>query len=196
MDALLALAAFTFVASITPGPNNLMLAASGVGFGLRRTLPHMFGVCVGFAVLVLVCGLGVGALITGNPTTAIALKLVGSGYLLYLAWMLRGNFSSGGGGSGGRPMSFAAAVAFQFANPKAWLMGVTGASAFLPGIGNDWLALATFCAVISAVNFPCITSWAVLGSTIRSRLNDPRWQRPFSGAMVVLTVYAAVAVWL
>ncbi|MEZ5551200.1 MAG: LysE family translocator [Pseudomonadales bacterium] len=196
MDALLALAAFTFVASITPGPNNLMLAASGVGFGFRRTLPHMVGVCVGFALLVLICGLGVGALITGNPAAATALKVVGSGYLLYLAWMLRGNFSSGSGGAGGQPMSFSAAVVFQFANPKAWLMGVTGASAFLPGIGNDWIALAIFCAVICAVNLPCITSWAVLGSAIRSRLNDPRWQRPFSGMMVLLTLYAAVAVWL
>lgn len=93
-------------------------------------------------------------------------------------------------------MSFSAAAAFQFANPKAWLMGVTGAGAFLPGIGNDWIALAIFCAVICVVNFPCITSWAVLGSTIRSRLNDPRWQRPFSALMILLTVYAAVAVWL
>jgi threonine/homoserine/homoserine lactone efflux protein len=93
-------------------------------------------------------------------------------------------------------MSFAAAAAFQFANPKAWLMGVTAASAFLPGLGGDWQALALLCLVVSGVNFPCITSWAVLGSTIRARLADPRWQGRFSGVMVLLTLYAAVSIWL
>lgn len=196
MESLLALAGFTFVASITPGPNNLMLAASGVGFGLRRTIPHMLGVVAGFAVLVAACGLGVGALLVSTPAAATALKVVGSAYLLYLAWMLRGNLGAGTDGGRARPMSFAAAAAFQFANPKAWLMGVTAASAFLPGLGGDWQALALLCLVVCGVNFPCVTSWAVLGSTIRSRLDDPRWQRRFGGVMVMLTLYAAAAIWI
>lgn len=196
MESLAALASFIFVASITPGPNNVMLAASGVGFGLKRTLPHMVGVCVGFALLLLVCGLGVGALVTGNPTAAAALKIAGSGYLVYLAWMLRGSSGAGDDGAPGRPMSFAAAVAFQFANPKAWLMGVTAASVFLPDLGGDWAALGLLCLVACTVNFPCITSWTLLGSTIRSRLADPVWQRRFSGVMVVMTLYAAASIWL
>ena len=134
----------------------LMLAASGVGFGLRRTVPHMLGVCAGFAVLVLTCGLGVGALIMQSPTAATALKVAGSGYLVFLAWTLRGNAVGAGSadadagraaGRPARPMSFAAAAAFQFANPKAWLMGVTAASAFLPALGGDWRALALLCLV-------------------------------------------------
>lgn len=198
MESLLALAGFTFVASITPGPNNLMLAASGVGFGLKRTVPHMLGVWAGFALLVLTCGLGIGALLMQTPAAASALKVVGSGYLVFLAWKLRGNFLAAGSGAGtrARPMSFAAAAAFQFANPKAWLMGVTAASAFLPGLGGDWQALLLLCLVVSGVNFPCITSWAVLGSTIRARLAEPRWQSRFSGVMVLLTLYAAVSIWL
>ena len=196
VESLLALASFTFVASITPGPNNLMLAASGVGFGLRRTLPTMAGVWVGFLVLVLVCGVGVGALITQNPAAALALKVAGTGYLVYLAWMLRGNFTADAADGRARPMSFVAAAAFQFANPKAWIMGVTAASAFLPGLGGDWAALGILCLVVCGVNGPCITSWAVLGAAIRSRLDDPRWQRRFSGLMVVLTLYAAAAIWL
>jgi threonine/homoserine/homoserine lactone efflux protein len=195
VETLLALASFTFVGSITPGPNNLMLAASGVGFGLKRTIPHMLGVCVGFLLLVLACGLGIGALLMQNPAAATTLKVVGSGYLVYLAWMLRGNFVTETSASS-HPMSFSAAAAFQFANPKAWLMGVTAASAFLPNLGGDWAALGLLCLVVCSVNFPCITSWAVLGSTIRSRLNDPRWQRRFSALMVVLTLYAAAAIWL
>ena len=196
METLLPLASFTFVASITPGPNNLMLAASGVGFGLRRTLPHMLGVCVGFLALLLVCGLGVGALLIQSPAAAAALKVAGSAYLVYLAWMLRGNFTTEAGGARSRPMSFLGALAFQFANPKAWLMGVTAVSAFLPGLGSGWTALGLLCLITCTVNFPCITSWAVLGSLIRSRLADPRWQRWFSGSMVVMTLYAATAIWL
>lgn len=204
METLLALASFTFVASITPGPNNLMLAASGVGFGLRRTVPHMLGVCAGFALLVLTCGLGIGALIMQSPAAATALKIAGSGYLVFLAWTLRGNVvgptPAGAEGTGqagrARPMSFAGAAAFQFANPKAWLMGVTAASAFLPALGGDWRALALLCLVVTLVNAPCITSWAVLGSTIRAQLENPVWQRRFSGVMVVLTLYAALSIWL
>lgn len=195
METLLPLASFTFVASITPGPNNLMLAASGVGFGLKRTLPHMLGVSVGFLLLVLACGLGVGTLLLQIPAAALSLKLAGSGYLIYLAWTLRGNFGAASA-TRTRPMSFRAAVVFQFANPKAWLMGVTAAAAFLPSLGSDWTALALLCLVVSAVNAPCITSWAVLGSTIRSRLHDLRWQRRLRALMVVLTLYAAAAIWL
>lgn len=196
MESLLALATFTFVASITPGPNNLMLAASGVGFGLKRTIPHMIGVCVGFLLLVLICGLGVGMLVMQNPIAALTLKVAGTGYLIHLAWMLRGNLGTDGGAGRARPMSFAAAAAFQFANPKAWLMGITAVSAFLPGLGSDWMALGLLCLVVCGVNAPCVTSWAVLGAAIRSRLADPRWQRRFSSLMVVMTLYAAVAIWL
>jgi len=199
MESLLALVSFTFVASITPGPNNLMLAASGIGFGLKRTVPHMLGVWAGFALLILTCGLGIGALLMQTPAAATALKVAGSGYLVFLAWKLRGNLlaaGAAGAGARARPMSFTAAAAFQFANPKAWLMGVTAASVFLPGLGSDWQALLLLCLVVSGVNFPCITSWAVLGSTIRARLADPVWQRRFSGVMVLLTLYAAVSIWL
>jgi len=196
MDALLALAGFTFVASITPGPNNLMLAASGVGFGLKRTVPHMLGVCAGFAVLVLACGLGIGALLMQSPEVALGLKVLGSGYLVYLAWRLGSSLTPGSGNARARPMSFAAAAAFQFANPKAWLMGITAAAVFLPGLGSDWQALALLCLVVCGVNFPCVTSWAVMGAAIRARLQDPVWRRRFSAVMILLTLYAAASIWI
>jgi threonine/homoserine/homoserine lactone efflux protein len=196
VEALLALASFTFVASITPGPNNLMLAASGVGFGLRRTVPHMLGVCAGFAVLVFACGLGIGALLMQNPAVAVALKLLGSGYLVYLALRLRDTLAPHGTSNRARPLSFTAAAAFQFANPKAWLMGVTAAAVFLPGLGSDWPALALLCLVVCTVNFPCVTSWAVMGASLRARLQDPVWRHRFSALMIILTLYAAASIWL
>ncbi len=118
MESLAALISFVFVASITPGPNNLMLASSGVAFGLRRTVPHLASVCVGFVLLVMACGLGIGTAVAQSPVVASALKAAGSGYLVYLAWTLRGRGSAGGGAhqrrtADVRPMSFTAAVAFH-----------------------------------------------------------------------------------
>ena len=83
-----ALAAFAFVTSITPGPNNLMLMASGANFGLRRTLPHMFGISLGHMLLVICTGLGLGQLFVLYPSLQIALRVIGGVYLLYLAWKL------------------------------------------------------------------------------------------------------------
>ena len=196
MESLLPLASFAFVASITPGPNNVMLAASGIGFGMRRTLPHMLGVSVGFALLLAVCGLGVGALVMEVPAATLSLKIAGSAYLVYLAWTLRGNLGVGADAARSRPMSFAAAAAFQFANPKAWVMAVTCASVFLPDLGSGWQALALLCLVATLVNLPCITTWALIGSGIRNVLGDPLWRRRFSALIVVLTLYAALAIWL
>jgi threonine/homoserine/homoserine lactone efflux protein len=196
MEQLLPLASFAFVSSITPGPNNLMLAASGLGFGLKRSIPHLLGVSVGFAALLLFCGLGVGAVLMELPSAALALKVAGTGYLAYLAWTMRGNTVSTGTRAGARPWSFAAAAAFQFANPKAWIMALTCASVFLPGLGTGWMALALLCLVACAINLPCVATWALLGSSIRDTLNDARWQRRFNAIIVGLTLYAATAIWI
>ena len=149
VESLLPLVSFVFVASITPGPNNLMLAASGIGFGLRRTLPHIAGIAVGFAALLVVCALGAGALITGIAGAGLALKLAGSAYLVYLAIRL--------------------------------------------GYGPTGITLLALIATM--VNLPCVSLWAVAGSTIRMRLADPRWQRRCTIVVVALTLYAAIAVW-
>jgi len=196
VNSLLPLVTFVFVCSITPGPNNLMLAASGVGFGLRRTLPHIAGVSVGFVLLLITCGLGVGALLTGLDGSGVVLKFVGSGYLVYLAWTLRAGAVESDPGSSARPMSLLGAAAFQFINPKAWLMALTCIGVFVPGIGGGWSAVLLVAAVATAVNLPCVSTWAFLGSSIRNLLDDPRWLGRFNALMVLLTLYAALAVWL
>src|SRR5690606_929865 len=104
MESLLPLAGFAFVSSITPGPNNVMLSASGVAFGMRRTLPHMFGVALGFLLLLIVCGGGVGALVIRFPALGLALKSVGTLYLLYLAWAMRNALVPQANLASGRPL--------------------------------------------------------------------------------------------
>lgn len=196
MELWLPLALFAFVSSITPGPNNVMLSASGIAFGFRRTVPHVFGVWAGFALLLAVCGAGVGVLLDQFPVFAILLRIVGSAYLLCLAWKLRGAFSVREDGGTGRPLKFHEAVAFQFVNPKAWLMAVTAMAVFGGMREPRWLAIASICLVFSLVNLPCIASWAALGATLRPWLANERRRRLLGMAVAVLMAYSVITIWL
>jgi threonine/homoserine/homoserine lactone efflux protein len=190
------LATFAFVTSITPGPNNIMLAASGVHFGFARTLPHLLGVSVGFGVLALLCALGVGALVVAAPVAYFILKMFGSAYLLVYAWRLRALSFDAQATGAGTPMSFGAAALFQFVNPKAWVMGVTSAAAFMPAMQPVAAAAVALAAVYVVVNLPCIAAWAALGASLRRSLREERWRRLFSGVLVALTVYSAASIWM
>ncbi len=190
------IATFAFATSITPGPNNIMLAASGVNFGFARTVPHLFGVSAGFALLAALCALGLGAFILAMPAAHLSLKALGSAYLLYYAWRLRAISLDGREAATAAPMSFIAAALFQFANPKAWVMAVTGAAAFMPTSEPVVPAALLLSAVFAGVNFPCLAAWAVLGASLRSLLTDPARLSLFSSVLVVLTIYSAGAIWL
>lgn len=196
LQTLTPLAIFAFVSSITPGPNNIMLTSSGILHGFVRSIPHMLGICIGFGVLLALCAAGVGSLVLAVPQIHLLLKIFGSLYLLYLAWQLRSMAFSHSENREARPMSLWGAALFQFANPKAWVMAVTGASAFLPIMQPMWLATAVFCLVFCTVNLPCIGVWAGTGAALRRHLAEPKWQRVFCALMVTLTVYSAVSVWL
>jgi threonine/homoserine/homoserine lactone efflux protein len=196
MESLLPLAIFAFVSSITPGPNNIMLTSSGILFGFMRSVPHMLGITVGFGLMLALCAAGIGSLVLAVPAIHVVLKVLGSGYLLYLAWKLRSMAFRQEENSKARPMSFLGAAAFQFANPKAWVMAVTGASAFLPLVQPVWFAITLFCVVFCAINLPCIGVWAGAGAALRRYLAQPLWQRVFCVVMVLLTVYSAIAIWM
>ena len=125
VEILIALFSFSLVSSITPGPNNLMLLSSGVNYGFERSLPHMLGISGGFCFLLLCVGFGLGQLLENAPSLYTALKIAGAIYLLYLAFKIAtsGPISSSVGK--GVPMSFLEAAAFQWVNPKAWVMAIT-----------------------------------------------------------------------
>lgn len=203
MDALLPLVSFAFVSSITPGPNNIMLTSSGIWFGFQRSVPHMLGITLGFGVLLALCAFGIGAAVIAVPQLVLLLKALGSAYLLYLAWQLRGmrvaaaSGGAEGGGASARPMSLRAAAMFQFANPKAWVMAITGASAFMPMLHNYpvWLAILLYCLVFCAINLPCVSVWAGAGAMLRQYLERALWRQVFAAAMILLTVYSALAIW-
>ena len=202
MDTLLPLASlaplmtFAFVSSITPGPNNIMLASSGIWFGFRRSIPHMLGITAGFGVLLAICAAGIGTLVMAVPAMQTLLKVGGSGYLLYLAWQMRAMRFDREAEQAHQPMGFLAAAIFQFANPKAWIMAITGGSAFLPQMAPVSLAIGVYCLVFCAVNLPCISVWAGAGALLRRFLSDVFWQKVFCITMIALTAYSALAIWL
>ncbi len=177
-------ATYAFVMSITPGPNNVMLTAAGANFGLRRTLPHILGITCGFGsqVAAVCCGLGV--VFTRWPQLHLALKWVGAAYLLYLGWQLL-RARGAAAGESGKPVTFVEAAAFQYLNPKAWVISLTAATLFLPPQLGQLLASSFVTAIVALVNLPCITAWAIFGSSLRLTLTRPVARRTFNGVMAV-----------
>ena len=196
METLFPLILFAFVSSITPGPNNIMLTSSGLLFGFMRTIPHLLGISVGMLVMLALCAVGVGSLIVAVPHLYLLLKVFGSAYLLYLAWRLRHMAFREEGDAAAKPWSFLNAATFQFANPKAWIISVTGASTFLPHTQPIGTSTVVFCLVFCAVNLPCTTIWTGAGAGLRRYLRQRRWRNLFCGVMIFLTVYSAIVIWL
>lgn len=186
IDAFLALLVYAFVTSITPGPNNFMLLASGVNFGFAKTIPHMLGISIGFLVLLLAVGFGLGAVLTAFPVLHTGLKIAGGVYLLYLAWKIAVSRSlTGKGEAKTRPMRFIDAAAFQWVNPKAWVMAIT-AMAFYAIPEHPFLSVTLISIAFTVVNLPSVSVWAGFGMALRGFLSDPVRLKWFNIAMGVL----------
>ena len=182
---LLPLLGFALVSSITPGPNNLMLMASGANFGLRRTVPHMLGVVAGHSFMIAVVGLGLVGLFEAFPVLHMALTAVSVLYLLWLAWKIA-HAAPKEGTAGARPLTFWQAAAFQWVNPKAWFMAITAITVYAGG-ASPWGVLAVSLA-FALTNLPSITVWAALGQGMRRLLTDPARLRLFNWTMAALLV--------
>lgn len=196
---LLPVAVFAFTMSATPGLNNIMLTASGANFGFRRTIPHMLGVSTGFLTLISLVAMGLGAVFTSYPVLQTALKVAGSLYLIHLGIRIartRSRRVAADGSASGRPMRFIEAVAFQYANPKAWVMAISAVSTFTL-TGDAYAASAVLVAITcSLVNLPSITLWAGFGTAIGRLLDSERSWRLFNlfmGAMTIACVGLIVA---
>lgn len=183
-----ALAIFAFVSSITPGPNNIMLWGSGMNFGFRRTTPHIFGVNLGFASLILVTSLGLGTVFVEFPAINTALRVVGSIYLLYLAYKVATSSGVNEGESASQPLTFAQAAAFQYVNPKAWVMGATAAASFLPENQSIIVGAFALTGIFVAVNLPCITTWVAAGTGIGRLMTNEKRRRAVNGVLGLLLV--------
>jgi threonine/homoserine/homoserine lactone efflux protein len=192
---LIALTGFAFASSITPGPNNMMLMASGANYGLRRTVPHMLGVAIGFAVMIALVGVGLVGLFEAWPPSFTILKVVSAAYLLWLAWKIANAPPppTGDSTSSGKPMTFVQAALFQWVNPKAWTMALTAIAVYAGS--RSVPAVLTVAAVFGAINLPSVGIWAAMGQYLRRWLTEDKWRRAFNWGMAALLVGSlAVAV--
>ncbi len=190
-DVLLALIGFAFVTSITPGPNNLMLLASGVNFGFRRTIPHMLGIGIGFTIMIILVGLGLGRVFEAVPVLYSVLKYAGAAYMLWLAYGVARSGPVGEGKIVGQPMSFVGAALFQWVNPKAWAMALSATATYTVA-SNFTGSVLVIALIFGVVNLPTVSIWALFGTAMRRYLSDPVTVRYFNIVMALLLV---VSLW-
>jgi threonine/homoserine/homoserine lactone efflux protein len=183
---------FAVVSLITPGPNNTMVLTSGVNFGLRRTLPHLLGIALGFALMQVLVGLGLHGVLGQYPAVLVCLRYVGGAYMLWLAWKLATSTAAPGEAAGkAKPLGFWGAAAFQWVNPKAWVMCMTAMTAYLP-LDASLSQVLQLGGLFLALGLPCVGCWAAFGSSMRRFLQDPRKLRLFNYAMALALVASLV----
>lgn len=186
---------FAIASFYTPGPNNIMLLSSGLNFGFRRTVPHIAGITLGFAFLVLIIGLGMGALFSNHPLLQIVLKYAGAAYLLYLAIVIALAKPTGPEKrqSNGRPMTFIGAAMFQWINVKGWVMVIGTITAYAAVAAFPWnIVIQTL--IVLVVGVPATVAWALFGSALRPVLTSPLAVRAFNVVMALLLLASLIPV--
>lgn len=192
LDLFLALAVFATVTSFTPGPNNIMVTASGVNFGFTRTIPHMAGVTIGFMALLAACAVGLGLVFATVPALQTALKIAGAAYMLWLAWKVATATSAKAEtGASARPMTFLQAAAFQWVNPKALVIGLSAISIYVRP-GHQAVDLLVLLSVFAVTTVLTVAVWTGFGVALRGLLSNPRHARNFNIAMALLLVASIV----
>lgn len=195
MEQLVALVGFSFVSSVTPGPNNVLLWASGAEFGLRASVRHIAGTAAGLGGMALVVAAGLGVLITSIPELALAMKIAGSAYLLYLAYQIALAHALERGALA-RPLGFVQAAAFQVINPKAWIFAIGAVTTFrpadLPIVAGSLLVAATMMVVV----VPSATIWVVAGDALGRLVSGDRARRIVSLTLAALVVATVILVWV
>jgi threonine/homoserine/homoserine lactone efflux protein len=187
LELVFALALFALVMAGTPGPNNMMVMASGLNFGFRRTLPHMFGIAGGFGLMCVLVGLGLGQVFATWPVIYTLMRLMGVAYLLWLAIAIWRSGPIEGGGERGKPLSFLEGALFQWVNPKAWVIAVGAVSAYGQP-GQFATSVAIIGLVMAAVTVPCVAIWTAFGASLRAILTHPRQVIWFNRGMATLLI--------
>jgi threonine/homoserine/homoserine lactone efflux protein len=195
MGWLLGLIGFSVVNAVTPGPNNVLLLASGSSFGVRATVPHILGTALGIGVLALVVGAGLGVVIAEVPAVGVAMKLVGSAYLLWLALAIA---RSGAlhHAEVARPLGVVRAAALQVVNPKVWVFALGAMSTFRPGELPVAIGTVAVAATMAAVVIPTAGLWAAGGGAFARLFSGDRTSRAVSIVLAGVVAATVVSVWL
>ena len=182
LELLAALTIFALVSTVTPGPNNLMLMASGANFGFKRTIPHMVGIGLGFGVMIFLVGIGLMGVFEAFPASHHILKTLSVIYLAYLAYKIAGSGQpSSEGNHKNSPLTFLQACAFQWVNPKAWSMALTAISVYSPD--RTITSIIIISSIFALVNVPSVSLWTLLGQKISGFLHEPIRLKMFNFTM-------------
>jgi len=197
MEILLSVLLFALVSTATPGPNNIMVMTSGLNFGVLRTLPHYLGICIGFPAMVLAISMGLGKVFEAVPLMHQVIKVLGISYLMYLAWRIATTTTEIRKDGASQPLSFWQAAAFQWVNPKAWVMAVGALATFTTVSGEVIYQALWIAAAFMVVAVPCVGAWLLGGAGLRRLLQKPTYRRWFNwtmGLLLVLSVIPMVSV--
>ncbi|MGY3887984.1 LysE family translocator [Aeromonas aquatica] len=194
MDYLYAVVLFAISASVTPGPNNIMVMSAGANFGIRRSLPLLMGICVGFTLMLLLVGLGFGQLFSLFPSLHLVIKCVGTLYLLYLAWLIARSADEVTGDASARPLGFLKGALFQWVNAKAWVVATGAIAAFTSAGAGFYQQNLTIALTFFIVSFPCVGLWLLCGTLLKRWLTSPRARRNFNHAMAALLALSVLPV--
>ena len=195
-ELIFALFIFAFVSSITPGPNNIMLMASGTNFGFRKSIPHILGINIGYSMLIFSLGIGLLEVFNLFPLKKNILKSVCVGYLVYLSYRIATSSTSAGKNEErkSRPMSFTEALLFQWVNPKGWTMGLSAITIYSPTNALSSIILVTV--AFSITNFPCQCLWVLLGQQFRKLMTSSIKLRIFNYIMAGLLMLTLIQIFL
>jgi threonine/homoserine/homoserine lactone efflux protein len=194
MELFLAVLFFAFSTTITPGPNNVMIMSSGVNYGIKASMPHWLGICLGFPLMVMLVGLGFGVIFERYPHLHQLIKAAGIAYLLWLAWHIATAEPKAIKQGTRKPFSFIQAVLFQWVNGKAWVMATGAVAAFTSVGGVFWIDVSIITLAFLLMAFPCVGLWLVCGAALRKVLTKPLFQRIFNISMAVILVLSIVPV--
>lgn len=194
MELLLAVLFFAFSTTITPGPNNVMIMSSGVNYGVKASVPHWLGICLGFPFMVLLVGFGFGVVFDRYPHLHQLIKILGTLYLLWLAWRIASAEPKAIEQGKSKPFSFFQAVLFQWVNGKAWVMATGAIAAFTSVTGVYWQQVSIITLAFLLVAFPCVGVWLLFGASLRTILTKPLFQRIFNIAMAIILLLSVVPV--
>ncbi len=183
MHTLLPLYFFSLSAAVTPGPNNIMVMTSSLNHGVRKTLPHFLGICLGFPLMVLAVSAGFGRLFLQFPMLHNAIKISGALFLLTLSWQIATTKRTIDGEEATQPLTFFQAVLFQWVNPKAWVVIISAVSAFTTTSGNLTLEALTIASIFFLARLPANTLWLLSGAGLKKIIKNERQQRRFNMAM-------------
>ncbi len=194
IELYLALLLFAFSAAITPGPNNVMLMSSGLNYGVKKSLPHLFGICLGFPVMVLLIGVGLGSVFERFPITHTVIQTFGILYLLYLAWIIATTKTHEIDSAKSKPLNFWQAALFQWINPKAWIMATGAIATYTTLSTNIFQQIGIIALIFLITAFPSAATWLFFGANLKRFLQCPKHQKIFNIVMALLLVGSIIPV--